>query len=233
MARPYNVPQNVSTVLAHLCCFKGYLPQGAPTSPVISNMICAQMDSQLQRLAKANRSTYSRYADDLTFSTTQMRFPREIALVDRFNQIGLGERLREIIVSNGFTVNVEKVWVKGRHRRQVVTGLTVNDLPNLQRKYVKQIRAMLHAWGKYGLNAAQKEWEEKYDKKYRSPFKAAPRFQYVLKGKIEYLGMIKGLDTMVYLKFIDKLGDLDPQLASGRGTPLSYCEELSRTYNLG
>ena len=70
MAKPYNLPEKVSTVLAHLCCFDRQLPQGAPTSPIISNMICGKLDSQLQQLASKYRCTYSRYADDITFSTT-------------------------------------------------------------------------------------------------------------------------------------------------------------------
>ena len=66
MAKPYLLPEKVATVLAHLCCHNGQLPQGAPTSPIISNMICAKLDSQLQQLARTTRSAYTRYADDIT-----------------------------------------------------------------------------------------------------------------------------------------------------------------------
>lgn len=219
MGRPYWLPQSVATVLAHLCCFNGSLPQGAPTSPTISNMICAQMDSQLQQLAKANRSTYTRYADDITFSTTTRRFPTDLGSVDSLEQLHPGDRLKQTILSNGFTINSAKVRLRGSNRRQVVTGVTVNDLPNLPRRYTNQVRAMLHAWKKYGLSAAQAEWEAKYDLKHRAPWLPAPRFDQVLKGRIEYLGMIKGQDSCMYLRFIDQLGELDPTLTSGRGTP--------------
>ena len=220
MSRPYSLPQDVSTVLAHLCCYKGYLPQGAPTSPVVSNMICAQMDSQLQRLAKVNRSTYTRYADDITFSNTNARLPPDLAVIDRLNQVHPGGRLIKVITHNGFSINADKIWLRGRNNRQVVTGITVNDFPNLPRKYANQIRAMLHAWKKYGLQAAQEEWENKYNVKHRAPLFPISKFERVLKGKIEYLGMIKGQDSMTYLKLIDQLGELDPDLTSGRGTPL-------------
>ncbi|MDE2937951.1 MAG: reverse transcriptase domain-containing protein [Chloroflexota bacterium] len=134
MAKPYNVPERVATVLAHLCCYNRYLPQGAPTSPVVSNMICARMDSELQRLAARNRCTYTRYADDITFSTTQRRFPRNLAYYDGLKQIQPGHELLKVIADNGFSVNHDKVWLRGRSSRQTVTGVTVNEFPNLPKK---------------------------------------------------------------------------------------------------
>lgn len=74
MAAPYNLPPEVATVFAQICCFENQLPQGAPTSPIISNMICSRMDSELQRLARRRRCIYSRYADDITFSTSEKNF---------------------------------------------------------------------------------------------------------------------------------------------------------------
>ena len=233
MGKPYYLPQDVSTVLAHLCCFQGSLPQGAPTSPVISNMICAQMDSQLQQLAKINRSTYTRYADDITFSTTTRRFPVDIGFTDSLGQLHPGNGLEQTIVGNGFSINPRKVWLRGRTHRQVVTGVTVNDFPNLPRKYTNQIRAMLHAWKVFGLEAAQKEWESKYNVKHRAPCLPTPKFERVLKGKTEYLGMIKGPDSLTYLKFIDQLGELDPKLTNGRGTPLRLLRNRFETMSDG
>lgn len=220
MGKPYCLPPRVATVLAHLCCHQGRIAQGAPTSPVISNMICAQMDSQLQQLAKTNHSTYTRYADDITFSTTRRKFPNQIAVLDGVNQLRPADALSQIIEQNGFSINNKKVWLSGQHRRQLVTGLTVNEFPNVSRKFTNQIRAMLHAWRKHGLCAAQEHWETKYYKKHRAPWHTPPRFEQVLKGKIEYLGMVRGQDSMAYQKFLDQLGELDPTLTHGRGTPL-------------
>ena len=228
MGKPYRLPQKVATVLAHLCCFQGRLAQGAPTSPVISNMICAQMDSQLQQLAKTNHSTYTRYADDMTFSTTRRKFPSDIAVLDGINQIQPGDSLKQTIEQNGFAINRNKIWLSGRDRRQVVTGLTVNDFPNVPRRFTNQIRAMLHAWRKHGLCAAQEQWETNYYRKHRAPWQSPPRFDQVLKGKIEYLGMIRGHDSPAYLKFLDELGDFKPALTHGRGTPLRL---LLRAYD--
>nr|WP_233475657.1 reverse transcriptase family protein [Bradyrhizobium brasilense] len=61
----------VAEILARICCNEGVLPQGAPSSPIISNMICFRMDKQLQRIAKESRCIYTRYADDVTFSSYQ------------------------------------------------------------------------------------------------------------------------------------------------------------------
>ena len=220
MANPYNLPDNVATVLAHLSCFQGHLPQGAPTSPIISNMICAKMDDQLQRLAQSCRSRYSRYADDITFSTTTRRFPEDLASTNLLGQVQAGRHLKEIIERNGFRINTDKVRLRAGHHRQEVTGVTVNDKPNVPKRFINQIRAMLYIWKKHGLSAAQQTWEEKNTHKYRGPGKDVPRFEQVVKGTIEYLGMIKGQDSQTYLRFLDQLGEMDPKLTGGGGTPL-------------
>ncbi len=228
MGKPYHLPEKVATVLAHLCCFQGHLPQGAPTSPVISNMICAQMDSQLQQLAQRNGSIYTRYADDITFSTNWNRVPLEISATNSVNQIIPGDKLRQTVEQNGFSINSRKVWLRGRHRRQVVTGVTVNDYPNLPRKFTNQIRAILYAWREHGLCAAQEHWAKKHSTKHRVSWRTYHQFKRALKGKIEYLGMIKGQDSHTYLKFLDQLGDLDITLTHGKGTPL---RQLLRRYD--
>jgi len=66
---PYKKNSQIASLLAAICCFDNKLPQGAPTSPIVSNMICAKMDSQLRRMAQRYRCTYTRYGDDITFST--------------------------------------------------------------------------------------------------------------------------------------------------------------------
>ncbi len=213
LGKPYNLPQKVSTVLAHLCCFDRKLPQGAPSSPVVSNMICGKLDSELQRLASKYRCTYSRYADDITFSTSLKNFATSIASLNEFEQIEPGEELKKIISDNGFEINSKKVWLRKQDRRQEVTGLIVNQFPNVDRKFYNQIRAMLHAWEKYGIEKAHADFVAKYDYKHRPPFKETPLFKYVLKGKIEYVGMVRGKDSYIYSRLTNKLRELDPLLA--------------------
>ena len=103
MAYPYYLSPPVATVLSQICCYNSKLPQGAPTSPIISNMICVKLDSQLLHLAKQNRCLFTRYADDITFSTWKKRFPRAIAYTDEItNQIHVGDDLSNIIENNGY-----------------------------------------------------------------------------------------------------------------------------------
>ncbi len=236
MAKPYDLPPKVATVLAHMCCHQGRLPQGAPTSPIVSNMLCGRMDSQLQTLAKNNHSTYTRYADDITFSTTRKRFPADIAYLDSLGRIRPGVVLREVINDNGFRINRRKVWLAGKHNRQIVTGVVVNVFPNVPRRFTNQIRAMLHAWKQHGLAAAQTEWEKKYHIHHGAPWRRPPQFPEVLLGKIEYLGMIRGLDCSVYLRFLDQLNALDATLATKRGTPMrllrSYYYKLAKSRSI-
>lgn len=205
-AIPYNLPPKLARVIALLCCYEFKLPQGAPTSPIISNMICAKMDTQLRRFAKDNKCVYTRYADDITFSTTIPSFPVAIAKYDEeTNNIVVGKDLRAIIELNGFEINNKKVRLQSKNKRQEITGLTVNKFPNVRRKYVRQIRAMLHAWDKYGLEAAQKEFIEKYSNNRKSV-----NFKKVLRGKIEFLRMIRGEENLIYFNLSNKLSQLDP-----------------------
>lgn len=197
---PFNLPPNVAAVLARICTFKGTLPQGAPTSPSISNYICRSLDGTLQELAKKHNATYTRYADDLTFSFTRKQresLPKEI--VDLSGAIPVvGSKFLDAIGDNDFNVNLSKVRLRSRHARMEVTGLTVNEFPNVTRKYIDEVRGMLHSWEKYGLNNAQTEFAIKKTYKRQLRSEAKPPFQNVLRGKLLYLSMVKGSLDKVY-----------------------------------
>ena len=224
MATPYNLNEKVSTVLAQICCFNNELPQGAPTSPIVSNMICAKMDSQLRILAQRSRCNYTRYADDLTFSTSSPKLPAQLAAIiteDKGNFLQLGEQLKTIIESNGFQINYEKVRLQTKTHRQEVTGLVTNQFPNVRRRYIRQVRAMLHAWEKYGPEKAEEEHFNKYRIQSRSPYKDSPKyrrllFKDILLGKIGFIRSIRGKDDFVYIKHLNKLVTLSPDLANKR-----------------
>lgn len=212
MARPYQLPDKVATVLAQICCNDNELPQGAPTSPVVANMICARLDNELRRFAQSCRCAFSRYADDLSFSTSLSTFPAELASMDSTDgppQVRLGVRLREIIHGNGFAINPDKVRLVDWRHRQEVTGLVVNRHANVPRSFVRQVRAMLHAWRKHGLAAAEGEFTARYDRRQRRPGGEPPSFKRVVKGKIEYLGMVRGERDRIYRRYLAKYADLD------------------------
>lgn len=202
MAKPYERNAKVATVLAQICCFgePSTLPQGAPTSPVVANMICARMDSELRRLAERHRCQYSRYADDITFSTNQRAFPRQLAYGSQGVTV-LGSALSNAIARNWFEVNQSKIRLQTRFERQEVTGLTTNSFVNVSRRYVRQIKAMLHAWNRHGLVAARDEFATRYDSKHRASG-VSPSFESVLRGKIEFLGMVKGRSDPVYVNLV-------------------------------
>lgn len=192
LTAPFTLPPRVATVLARICTYMGILPQGAPTSPSISNYICRGLDGRLQQLAKSNLATYSRYADDLTFSFTKKKrslLPTEI--VDTAPLIAVvGADLQKAIQDHGFSINTAKVRLRSRHTRMEVTGLTVNVFPNVQRRYIDEIRGMLNAWEKYGLKKAQERFESRaYKRQLRSGKK--PPFENVVRGKLLYLKMVK------------------------------------------
>ena len=211
MGTPYHLNANVATVLAQICCHNNQLPQGAPTSPMITNMICAKMDSQLQRLAQKCKATYTRYADDITFSTTLKEFPESLAKViteEGEEKVILGEPLLGVIADNGFQVNENKIRLQTKGNHQEVTGLTTNEFPNVDRRFVRQIRAMLHAWQKFGLQAAEREYRERYRTKANFPDKDEANFKEVLRGKIEFIGMVKGKDDQVYQKLLSRYNQL-------------------------
>lgn len=205
LAPPYNCTQEVSTTLAQICCHNNKLPQGAPTSPVITNMVCARMDTKLRSLAQDLKCTYTRYADDITFSTSLRRFPEEIAYVksDEGNfEIVLGERLISIIQGNSFEINQKKVRLQHKSQHQEVTGITVNQIPNVRRSFVREISSMLHIWEKFGIENAEKRYVCKRSKELGLPTEDAASFREVLRGKINFLGMVKGKNNKTYRTYL-------------------------------
>jgi RNA-directed DNA polymerase len=145
--RDLAVPEKIATMIAQIACYEGSLPQGSPCSPVIADMIAHILDVRLSQLARNHKVTYSRYADDLTFSTNQREFPA--ALAHRENKPGsewqLGAALTSTIERCGFTVNPSKTRMQVRASRQMVTGLTVNEKVNVPQHYYRTVRSMCNA----------------------------------------------------------------------------------------
>ena len=252
MARPYNCDPAVATVLAQICCWNNQLPQGAPTSPVVSNMLCARLDDQLTRLAREQGWVYTRYADDLTFSTFEAPWSMDMAyLQDRQKntlpiasangiqqrsqlRAHAGDELKRVIRSNGFRINGKKVRLQVNWQQQIVTGLVTNRFPNVPRAYVRQIRAMLHAWEKFGHEAAEKEYYEKYpSKKHRNPSKSRPPFRQVVKGKIQFLGMVRGKTDRLYIRYWNQLVKLAPHFGPTLSLPDNLPVDSVRIFTEG
>ena len=138
----YQLTKEVATTIAQIACYEGKLPQGAPSSPIITNMICNIFDMRLLKMAKKYKLDYTRYADDLSFSTNNKDFLNVEKLF--FDELA-GE-----VVRAGFKINDNKTRVQYKDSHQEVTGIVVNKKLSVDRKYCKKTRAMAHQLYKTG-----------------------------------------------------------------------------------
>ncbi len=131
--------REAARILTNICSRDGHLPQGAPTSPALSNLVCRKLDARLEGLVRG-KGRYTRYADDLTFSFAEFGKGKP----DATSREVLGA-IRNIIEAEGFLIQMKKkVRVQRAHQRQTATGLVVNRKVNLPREIRRRIRAMQH-----------------------------------------------------------------------------------------
>lgn len=145
--RSFELVEEVATTIAQIACDGEALPQGSPCSPVISELVGQILDLRLLRLAKKHGAMYSRYADDITFSTNQKDFPPALAQRDPtdLSKWTLGNELVKKIEGAGFKINACKTRMHCRGSRQMVTGLVVNEKANIRSEYYRKARAMCDA----------------------------------------------------------------------------------------
>ncbi len=194
---PFSFDKYTASLIADLCCHEGVLPQGAPTSPTLTNIVCSRLDWRLSKLARRFDLRYSRYADDITFSGMSNIFHEDGAFV---------KELCQFIEKEGFRINEAKTRTNSYYQRQEVTGLTINEKPNVTHKYVKQIRTMLHNWETSGYETAQNVFLEHYH-----PTKnvtAEHHIENIISGKLDYLKMVKGAGDSTYLRLKDRFYNL-------------------------
>ena len=143
------------------------LPQGACTSPALSNLVARGLDGRIAGLARKLGWTYTRYADDLTFSADAEGAAKTAWLL---------ARLRHIVAEENFTVNEKKTRVQRPNAQQSVTGIVVNQHPNVPRETVRRIRAILHGAKTGGLEAQNRQNH--------------PHFTGWVRGMIAYIQMV-------------------------------------------
>lgn len=199
-SHPFDFPPPVAAILAQICCNGNELPQGAPTSPIISNLICRGLDRDLTRFASRFKCRYSRYCDDLTLSTSAVSFPPEVAVAPApMMPPSIGESLLAILAHHGFQPNHKKTRVRRRSERQEVTGVIVNQKINTPREFVRNIRSILHDCESRGLTAADDRFQQLIDKKQRRRGGPPPLIRH-LNGKLAFLGMIRGTGDPLYVR---------------------------------
>lgn len=136
--RYYGYTKEVSKIFAKLCTYRGVLPQGAPTSPYLSNIVCKKLDKRLSLLANKIGANYSRYADDITFSGD--------------NQIKIYLNLIiKIVEEEGFIINKSKTRIHNNNQRQMVTGLIVNKKLAVPKEFENKFKLQIYFCSKFGV----------------------------------------------------------------------------------
>jgi RNA-directed DNA polymerase len=176
---------HIAHALTLLVTFEGSLPVGAPTSPVISNFVCLGLDRDLQALAEYRGFNYTRYADDITFSSDHV-----------FSEGDL-RGIEATVEKHHFRINQDKTRLTGSNCKQTVTGLVVNEKVNIDRRLLKKIRAMVHDCTRNGLDKGAMNHLGIKDA-YNSPLTGW--FINRLSGYISFLGQVRGSQDPVYKK---------------------------------
>ena len=169
--------EEVSDTIARLCTIplwdessqmlRNALPQGSPASPLLSNIVCSSLDQRLMALAKRFGLTYSRYADDITFSSNHSVYAKDSAFL---------QELEDIVKSSGFKINEKKTRLQKKGSRQEVTGLIVGEKINTYRQFTKNLRAAVFHADTNGCTPHE--------------------FKNIM-GRVSYLAMVKGPDDPI------------------------------------
>jgi len=207
---------DIANIIASLCCTemeverknetsewgkvkRNVLPQGAPTSPVITNIVCQKLDYLLSGVAKRFGLKYSRYADDITFSSMHNVYQPESEFL---------KELHRIIAEQNFHIKESKTRLQKDGYRKEVTGLLVNEKANVHQRYIKQLRMWLYYWERYGYERASGFFLQQYIADKGNVKKGKPNMANVISGKLNYLKMVKGANSELYLKLNGRFAKL-------------------------
>lgn len=169
-------PKQIGVLLTSLCCREEALPQGAPTSPTLSNLVMRNFDSSLGRWCQRRGIAYTRYCDDMTFSSNKPLFP-------------VYEKVKSMLYDMGLTLNEKKTHFITNASRQSVTGLTVNEKVSVASNYKRKLRQEIYYALKFGI-----ENSLLYKKRTEFMCGGAPdteRYAQHLIGKINYVLQIE------------------------------------------
>ncbi|MDR1115262.1 MAG: reverse transcriptase family protein [Tannerella sp.] len=189
----FNFSEQIATALTLLTTYEAKLPTGAPTSPILSNFVCLELDADLRNFCRENQLQFTRYADDLTFSSNEF-ISNEIIL-----------KIKDLIHRHGFEPNEKKVYLKSAHHKQTVTGLIVNEKVNIDRKQLKKIRAMLHDSTKNGIETAA---QRHFNLTNPPDEEQQQLFIHRLNGYINFVGQVRGKNDPIYQRMAGEFHEI-------------------------
>ncbi len=205
LLRNLHIDGDVSDAITKLTILKNRLPQGAPTSPILANMISFGLDIAMHKYAKKYHMRYTRFADDISISSFVLpvaNFKDGKVSVGKISVQDLSLELVGIIRSAGFELNAEKVWFSDKKLRKEVTGLVVDEFPNVPRKFIRNLRSTLHKISENGFEPTAVDFQVK--------FKSSKNLKDVTRGRVEWVGQVKGRSDPVFRKLADKYNQLFP-----------------------
>lgn len=177
----------VSWLLTKLCTLNGALPQGAVTSPYLSNLVMRKFDNSIKRYCKRNGIRYTRYADDLTFS-------------GNFHKGFLISKVESQLKKLNLELNKQKIRILKRNQRQIVTGIVVNEKIQVAKSYRKEIRKEVYFINKFGIESHLEKTTSIIE---MDNYKKAQYLKSLL-GKIEYVLFVNKYDTEM-LRYKDEI----------------------------
>ena len=175
----YSFPKSIGILLTNLCTYYGFLPQGAPTSAYISNLVMREIDYKIGLFCKELNINYTRYSDDMTFSGD-------------FNPNIVIRKVRKLLYKLNLKINNKKIKVIYNYHSQSVTGIIVNEKMQANSKYRSKIRQEIYYINKYGISSHMKKLNIKNKRKYINS----------LYGRILYVLQINK-DDIEFIKYRD------------------------------
>lgn len=173
-------PPAAAGLLTHLCCYYDSLPQGAPTSPAISNLVMKPFDEYMGRWCEERGIIYTRYCDDMTFSGD-------------FSPVEVKNKVKGYLYSMGFLLNHKKTRILTPSMRQSVTGIVVNKRPQVSREYRRRLRQEIYYCYKYGVKSHLEH--KKLDTYLIMEEEGSRRYLLSLLGKINFILEINPQDS--------------------------------------
>ena len=183
--RNFGYGEELAMELCKLCTYEDCLPQGAPTSPMLSNIVFAPIDSEILQYSKENNLVYTRYADDITISADE----------DISNHLC---EVKKIIQKYGFEINEQKTHIMKDNYRKMVTGLVVTDTVKVPQKFKRKFRQEIYYCEKFGVEQHLKNIGRK----------SAVNFKEYMYGKAYFIKMVEEDVGNKFLKELDQIFSL-------------------------